>query len=190
MPRHLIVAATSEEAAYVPDGLPVVVTGVGKTAGAAATARALAELASVEDLHVVNIGTAGALRDGVTGLHHPSVVLNHEISADALRTLGYDPRERLEVGIPALGAAEDGPVLATGDVFVTDPVVRNRLADVAQLVDMEGYAVAFAAQQFGVPVHLVKYVSDNADEGAYEWPELVDACARVLGTWLEENLPS
>ena len=75
-------------------------------------------------------------------------------------------------------------MLATGDVFVTDPLVRTRLAGVASLVDMEGYAVAYACRQFGVPVRLVKHVSDNADEGALDWPAMVDASARVLGEWL------
>ena len=75
-------------------------------------------------------------------------------------------------------------MLATGDVFVADRLVRARLAEVATLVDMEGYAVAYACRQFGVPVRLVKHVSDDADEGALDWPARVDASARVLGEWL------
>jgi adenosylhomocysteine nucleosidase len=34
-------------------------------------------------------------------------------------------------------------------------------------------------------VRLVKYVSDAADEGAMDWPTLVDACATELGRWLQ-----
>lgn len=173
-----MVAATAAEAAYVPAGLPVVVTGLGKTAAAVATTRALAEHGSPAGLTVVNIGTAGSLRDGVTGLHEPGVVLNHDLNADAIRALGYDPEERL-----VLPEGSD-LVLATGDVFVTDPAVRARLAAQASLVDMEGYAVAYACRRFGVAVRLVKHVSDNADEGAMEWPDLVDASARALGEWL------
>ena len=173
-------AATAAEAAYVPSGLTVVVTGLGKTAAAVATSRALAGRGDLDRLTVVNIGTAGALRDGLEGIHEPGVVLNHDINAEAIRALGYDPRERLEV------AGDPDTVLATGDVFVADPLVRARLAAVASLVDMEGYAVAFAAQQFGVPVRLVKHVSDNADEGAVDWPALVDASARALGDWLAD----
>lgn len=75
-------------------------------------------------------------------------------------------------------------MLATGDVFVTDPLVRSRLAEVAGLFDMEGYAVAYACRQFDVPVRLMKHVSDNADEGGFDWPAMVDASARVLGEWL------
>lgn len=176
-----MVAATRAEAAYVPDGIEVVITGLGKTAAAVATTRALAGMGDLTGVEILNLGTAGALRDGLTGLHEPGAVLNHDISAEAIRALGYDPEERLQLG--------DGEiVLASGDVFVTDPVVRARLAEAAHLVDMEGYAVAYAARAFGVPVHLVKHVSDNADDSAFDWPAMVDASARVLAEWLERHL--
>ena len=177
----LVVSATTAEAAHVPPGLPLVITGMGKTAAAATTARALAAYDDVADLTVVNIGTAGALRPGLTGLHEPGVVLNHDLSADLVRALGHDPQERLDVG-------ESEVVLATGDVFVSDPVVRDALAERAHLVDMEGYAVAWAARQAGVPVRLVKHVSDVADESALDWPAMVAASALVLGDWLVREL--
>jgi adenosylhomocysteine nucleosidase len=41
----------------------------------------------------------------------------------------------------------------------------------------------------GVPVTLVKQVSDNAGEGAgRSWRQSVDDCAEVLGTWAREHL--
>ena len=52
---------------------------------------------------------------------------------------------------------------------------------------MEGYAVAYACQRLGVPVRLVKHVSDAADESALDWPAVVDASARVLGEWVAEH---
>jgi adenosylhomocysteine nucleosidase len=67
---------------------------------------------------------------------------------------------------------------------VTDPAVRSRLASAAHLVDMEGYAVAFAARHLGVPVTLVKHVSDNADESALDWVDVVAVSAEALGEWL------
>ncbi len=175
--RHLVVAATEAEAAYVPRSLPVLITGIGKTAAATAVARALASYDDLSRLELVNVGTAGALHDHHQGLHEPGVVINHDIDADAIRVLGYDPQERLRCGPGEI-------VLATGDVFVADPAVRARLAARADLVDMEGYAVAYAALQFGVPVRLVKHVSDHADEAAMDWPALVDRSARALGEWL------
>lgn len=181
---YLVVSATKAEAAHVPADVPVVITGVGKTAAAVAVTRALAALPSHDDLVVVNIGTAGALRDGMAGLHEPVAVLNHDLSADALRAFGYDPQELFELREEAAG--EQGVVLATGDLFVSDPLVRDELAQRAHLVDMEGYAVVFAARAFGVPVRLVKHISDNADETALEWVALVDRSARVLADRLAE----
>ncbi|MBS4753880.1 nucleosidase [Nocardioides sp. zg-ZUI104] len=187
MPRPVIVAAVAAEAAHVPAGLDVVVTGIGKTRAATALTRYLATVPDLSDLVLVNLGTAGALREDLgvdpahDGLFEIGTVLNHDINAEAIRALGYDPRERLEIG-------EAPTVLASGDVFVTDPVVRDRLAAQAHLVDMEGYAVAWVAQEFGVPLRMVKHVSDNADEGAMEWVELVEASARILGHWVQEHL--
>ncbi len=180
-PRYLVVTATRAEAAYVPDGLPVVVTGLGKTAAAAATAEALATT-PLDGLTVVNVGTAGSLRPGLSGLFLPSTVLNHDLSADVIRALGYDPQESLPV------PDGDGTVLATGDVFVTRADVRELLAARAHLVDMEGYAVVYACRRRGVRVRLVKHVSDEADERALDWPSLVDHSARELGGWLEREL--
>jgi adenosylhomocysteine nucleosidase len=176
-----VVSAVAGEARYVPAGVPVVVTGVGKTAAAVATARALAER-DTSDLVVLNVGTTGALRDGLSGLYLPSEVVNHDINADAVRALGIDPQETLRVD------GGDGTVLASGDVFVTDPVVRQRLAERAHLVDMEAYGVVYACREYGVPVRVVKHVSDSADETAFDWPALIDASAKVLGEWVRAEV--
>ncbi|SDU74726.1 nucleosidase [Jiangella alkaliphila] len=181
MTSYLIVSATEAEARYVPAGLPVVITGIGKTAAATATTQALAGRAP-DDLVVVNIGTAGALRPGLTGLFTPRRVLNHDLDADLVRALGLDPEELIELPVG------DGVTLATGDRFVADSRLRDELAQRADLVDMEGYAVAYACRRLGVPVRLVKHVSDAADESAMDWPTVVDASARVLGAWLGTEL--
>jgi len=181
MTHYLVVAATTAEAAHVPADLPLLITGMGKTAAAAVTARWLATRDDLAGLVIVNIGTAGSLRDDVEGLFTPGVVLNHDISAEALRAIGHDPEERIVVG-------ESDIVLATGDVFITDPDARDALARRAHLVDMEGYAVVWAARQFDVPVLLVKHVSDKADhQAAFDWPTQVEHSARMLGDWLALN---
>jgi adenosylhomocysteine nucleosidase len=180
----LVVSATAAEAAHVPDGMPVLITGIGKVAAASAVARALA--ARPDITQVINIGSAGALHDHLEGLHEVGRVLNHDLSADLLRQLGIDPQEWLVVAPD--GQLPDGLALATGDLFVTDPIVRSRLAEVADLVDMEGYAVAWACREAGVPVRLVKHVSDKADEQSMAWPDLVDLSARALGEWLAAHL--
>jgi nucleoside phosphorylase len=172
--RPLVVVATEAEAEHVPAGMRMVVTGVGKTPAAVVTTQAVLQ---ERPSRVVNIGSAGALRDGVSGLFEVGTVVNHDMNGDAIRALGYDPLDRLVVG-------GSETVLASGDVFVTDPEVRSRLASYAHLVDMEGYAVAYAARHLGVPVTLVKHVSDNADESALDWASVVSVSARALGEWL------
>lgn len=180
MSRLIVVVAVAEEARYVPAGVEVVVTGIGKTQAAVAVTRAV--LATDGDVQVANIGTAGGLRDDVNGHFEPGVVINHDVNVDAIRALGHDPHERLEL---AHGAAD--VVLATGDAFIDDVAVRDRLAERAMLVDMEGYAVAWACQQLGVPLRMAKHVSDHAGDDAHDWPAMVDRSARELGAWLRST---
>ncbi len=53
---------------------------------------------------------------------------------------------------------------------------------------MEGYAVAAVAHRAGLPVRLVKHVSDEAGDGAARaWRESVDDCARHLADWLQAH---
>ncbi|GAA3150356.1 nucleoside phosphorylase [Kribbella aluminosa] len=180
MTQYLVVSAIAGEARYVPEGIPVLLTGVGKTPAAVAVSRALAER-DTTDLVVLNVGTTGALRDGLSGLFLPSMVINHDVNADAVRAIGLDPQDELRI------EGGDGTVLASGDVFVADPVVRGRLAERAHLVDMEAYGVVYACRAYGVPVRVVKHVSDSADAAALDWPALVDDSAKVLGEWVREN---
>jgi adenosylhomocysteine nucleosidase len=177
--RPLIVVALPEEAAHLDTTFPVLLTGVGKVCATLAVSRALA--GGVLPSEIVNLGTAGALRPGLAGLHEISRVVQHDFDTVTIRAVtGRDFGGPLE--LPGTG-----PVLATGDVFVSDPALRAALAEHADLVDMEGYAVAAAAAAYGVPVRMVKQVSDEADgEAVTGWAESVDRCARLLAGWLND----
>ncbi|BCJ57541.1 nucleosidase [Micromonospora endophytica] len=179
--RPLLVLALAEEAAHLDPQLPVLLTGMGKVNAAGAVAAALAR--GTLPSAVVNLGTAGALHPGWTGTHEVGRVLQHDLDTEFLRGLTGQL-----VGAP-LALTGDGPVLATGDQFIADDQARAQLAERAHLVDMEGYAVASTALRFGVPVRLVKQVSDEAGEGADRtWQESVDACARRLAHWVTHHL--
>ena len=181
--RPLLVMAVEEEAAHLDDGLPVLLTGMGKVNAAAAVATVLA--GAVRPASVVNLGTAGALKSGWSGTHEVREVLQHDLDSPALREL-----TGMSYGLPLeLVPGGTGPVLATGDLFVSEEGARRRLAELADLVDMEGYAVASVARWAGLPVRLVKHVSDEAGEGAAKtWRESVDGCAKVLAAWVRDNL--
>lgn len=168
----LFVVAARAEATAFDHALPVLVTGIGKIRAAASLAACLAVYESAGGLPsaVVNIGTAGALGDHMLGVHRVEIVLLHDFSHSAVRKItGIDEYPPLHVGprdAEGMAAAEPdtGVVLATGDTFVADSAVRDALAEQADLVDMEGYAIAQVAHDFGVPVELIKHVSDSADE--------------------------
>jgi len=183
--RPLLVVAVAEEAAHLGAGLPVLLTGMGKVNAAVAVASVLA--GAVRPASVVNLGTAGALKPGWSGTHEVRTVLQHDLDAAVLHLLtGEDVGVEIDL---SPDPAAPGPVLATGDLFVSDEDARRRLAERADLVDMEGFAVAAAVRAAGLPVRLVKHVSDEAGEGAAKtWRESVDDCARVLAGWVRENL--
>jgi adenosylhomocysteine nucleosidase len=48
---------------------------------------------------------------------------------------------------------------------------------------MEGWAIAVACRHLGVPLRMVKHVSDAADEEAVAWAEKVELSALALGRW-------
>ncbi|MBU6213923.1 MAG: hypothetical protein KGP01_05725 [Actinomycetales bacterium] len=175
----LLVVALPEEAAALDSRLPVLVTGPGKVRAANAVASALA---AARPASVVNIGTAGALREGLVGVHEVGTVLQHDFDdAGVFATLGA------RYGAPIdLGA---GLVLATGDRFVAGGAMREALAVHAHLCDMEGYAVALAAHAVEVPMRLVKLVSDDADESAgATWQAALAGHARTLADWVLHNI--
>ena len=176
----LLVVAVEEEAAHLHVGsLPVLVTGVGKVSAASSLA---AVLSRQRPSRIINLGTAGALRAELAGTHVIGRVVQHDFDDEVIFALtGMRFGEPIELGA--------GPVLASGDVFVSGGEQRERLAARADLVDMEGYAVARVSRQFGLPVTLVKEVSDSAGENAgRSWTEALDACAERLGAWVRREV--
>ena len=180
--RPLLVVALEEEARHLHvSELPILVTGVGKVCAAAALA---AVLARQRPSRIINLGTAGALRAGLAGTQIIGRVIQHDFDDVTIAELtGGHFGEPIE--FPA-----DGPVLGSGDVFVSGGPAREALvARGVDLVDMEGYAVARVARTFGLEVMLVKEISDGAGEAAgTSWSDNLDECAERLGVWLRAVL--
>jgi adenosylhomocysteine nucleosidase len=178
----LLVVAVGLEAEELRTTLPVLITGVGKLASGQAVMETIAPLALEQrPSTLINLGTAGALIDEMTGTHLIGRVLQHDLDGLAIEALvGHNPSPEMILG--------NGPTLATGDSFISSHRDRQRLSQRAQLVDMEGYAVASAAKRLGIEVMLVKHVSDYANESAAgTWAQGVAACSHRLGTWLQEQ---
>lgn len=179
MPRILFVSATAEEAAHLPADALVLISGVGTMNTAVSLATHLADLGSERPDRIVNVGTAGALRDGLAGVYEIHEVLQHDFSDEFISEMLGQPIPNMRQLLPVthLPAAR----LATGDAFIHDSVTRDRLAQRSDLVDMEGYAIARIGAAFDIPVTLLKQVSDKADESAYQtWSGAVDLGARAL----------
>lgn len=176
----LFVAALEEETRALPAHVEVCHLGVGKVQAAAALAARLA--AEPCDL-VVNVGTAGGLHGQPLGeVVEIATVHQHDFDhAGVSRFVG-----RMLPGGPL---SLDGPPeargrLATGDRLIASAVDRTRLASSADVVDMEGYAIAATARAFGRPAWMAKAVSDRAGEDLeIEWPEALARCSEALAAW-------
>lgn len=176
----LVVALELEAVALRELGLPMLVTGAGKVNAAVAVATAI-NVARPREL--INVGTAGALKDHVRGTHVVSTVLEHDIDDDAIHAI-----TDVHCSLP-INLAREGMILATGDRFIASASDRALLAVVADIVDMEGYAIAKAAAHAGVALTMVKHVSDQADESAsVSWVDTVTHCSHALASWVRDHV--
>jgi adenosylhomocysteine nucleosidase len=176
----MIVVALRSEAAHLRRD-DVVLTGIGKVSAAVAVSRAIAER---RPPLVLNVGTAGALHDGLEGAHVIGRVIEHDVDHEGLARFTGEP----SVGEIVLDPDEP-TTLATGDQFVSSAELRAVLAVRAQLVDMEGFAVAKACEAAGVPCRMVKVVSDTAsDDAADSWKAQADRTARLIAEVVAEHV--
>ena len=159
-----------------PAVLATLVSGAGKTAAAVAVTRRLARLPETAGIRVLNIGTAGGLRDDCPELVRPSQAWAWDLDAQSLTALGIPVEDRLPL------ESGDGPVIATGDTLVAAEELREVLRRQACVVDMECFAVVSACRSFGVPVQSLKWISDRAAAAAARrWVGSVDRGAQVIG---------
>jgi adenosylhomocysteine nucleosidase len=176
----LFVAALEEETRGFAAHVEVCHLGVGKVQAAAALA---ARLAHDPCELVVSVGTAGGLHGQPIG-QVVEVATVHQHDFDHVGVSAFVGRE-----LPGGPLRLDGPPgatgrLATGDRLITSSSARRRLAREADVVDMEGYAVAATARAFGRPLWIAKAVSDRAgEEVALEWPEALERCSDALLAW-------
>lgn len=173
----LLVAGAADRAGL---DLPVVLSGVGKVAAAAALQRAILEH---RPRAVVMVGVAGGLAPDLKALSvvvaRDAVQWDVDLTAfgsapgtlnDGRRFLPMDEtgtRLALEAALELGLAARTGRV-ATGDSFLADVARAHWIARTfdADAVDMEGAAAAQVAADNGVPMVLVRVISDASGDGA------------------------
>jgi adenosylhomocysteine nucleosidase len=155
----LVVALEAELPAKMIAGWHVVYTGVGKINAAASLCAALM---NNTPMRVVNFGSAGCPRRGLSGIHEVTSFVQRDMDVRALGfALGQTPFE--DEVIISLGRA--GLSCGTGDNFVSAPPEIE-----SDLVDMEAYALAKICQQRKIEFYCFKFVSDKADgDAASDW---------------------
>lgn len=167
-PSLLVVVALPMElqGRYAARGVPVLYTGVGKVNATLALTEALmAYRASGRDLpRVVNLGTAG----GRSVATHTLVGCHRFVQRDMDVTglgfaLGETPYDTLPPLIehPRRFAALPEALCGSADAFDT-----GTAGLAAEVVDMEGYALAKVCRQFSAAFACAKYVTDGADGAA------------------------
>ncbi len=168
------------------EGLPVVVVqcGVGKV-NAALCVQALCDCYSVT--HIVNTGVAGSLNAELDigdfviskdAIYHdfdchvinpnysvgqvPGMTVRSFPADDVLMKLAYAAANELCPGHAHIGT------VASGDQFVCNKEQKESIVENtnALCTEMEGAAISHAAYRNGVPVVVVRAISDKADDSA------------------------
>ena len=107
---------------------------------------------------IINYGTAGSLKDNLTGLYEVSKFFQRDMDASEL---GFEIGETPFDNISNISFGNDGLSIGTGDNFVSQqPKI------ITDLVDMEAYAIAKVCLLKKINFLCFKYISDNADKNA------------------------
>lgn len=181
--KLLVAAATGEVQAFGKEieGFELLVTGIGKLRAAVRLTQAL-ERGQYDEIVVV--GTAGCVDDTLAaGVHDISRALQHDV-----QNLAGVVGEHVSLP-PVVETGREGLTIATGDSFVDDSSVVATVRGLgASLIDMETYPLIWVANEYGVPIRVVRVVSDSAEDGATElWDEVVARCSTELWAWLQSE---
>jgi adenosylhomocysteine nucleosidase len=124
----------------------------------------------------------GPTRDPASGQLDPVFFpAGPELLAAARRAAATVKPSRLPDAEPGPAARISEGVIVTGDSFIASPVVRDRLRSElkASAVEMEGAAVAQVCARFGVPLIVIRSVTDRAEAQAMpSYQRFVDLASR------------
>ena len=149
----LILVALEQELpkSYLP-GWKIIYTGVGKVNTSFAISRSYLDY---KPEYVVNYGTAGSLNKNISGLIEVSKFYQRDMD---VRGLGFQLGQTPFENDFFVQLNKNGYSCGTGDSFVMGPDPWFNTADI-DCVDMEGWALAYVAQQYGIPFRSWKYIN-------------------------------
>ena len=144
--------------------------GVGKVNAALGVCRFVQEFKPTK---IINFGTAGSLKDNLTGLVEATSFYQRDMDA---RPMGFFLGQTPFEDDICIYLDRPGVSCGSGDSFVTS--TPELLTDI---VDMEAFALAKFARQAGIDFHCFKYISDSADSDAPKsWKDSVISSSEIF----------
>ena len=170
-----VMAAQAEYGPHLRSRFTPLITGVGPVEAAVVLSAALSRMAALSSLPdiVVSLGSAGSRTLEQTGVYQVASVSYRDMDASALgfakgQTPFLDLPVTLELAhrIPGIPAA----ILSTGANIVSGAAYDGIVAD---MVDMETFALLRACQRFNAPLIGLRGISDGAAELRHvsDWTE-------------------
>lgn len=155
MMNDIILIALEDESPNLKKYSNVFFTGIGKIN---ATNVCTEVIVRYKPKRIFNFGTAGGITVS-NGLHKIGKFVQRDMLCVGLGfPEGVTPLED-DSGVIRIG---DGLTCSSGDNFVTN----NSLTIPADVVDMEGYALAKICKKYNVEFQCFKYITDDGDENA------------------------
>lgn len=170
----LLVMALAEESGdfFENAGHQPLYTGIGQVKAATALTKAIFER---KPATIINLGTAGSF---------------HLVQGQCVECSGFIQRRENEKGpfskkiqSPSYLTSLPRVVCGTADFIQTEKQPEMLF----EIMDMEGYALAYAAQQFQIPFFSIKYISDNSNGNIiHDWKKnLISSREKLLQIYLE-----
>lgn len=173
----IILVALPEELDASLVKYPVIYTGVGLSNAALMTYEAIVQH---QPQHIINYGSAGALKD-ISGLLTVAAVCQRDANCEPLRERGF----MLGENILYYQSGQSGVRCGSGNNFVTDP--DQWTLDHCDIVDMELWAIAKVCDRLGVSWTSKKWISDKADNNAgMVWEDSLRAGQAAFVKWINE----
>jgi adenosylhomocysteine nucleosidase len=131
----------------------IIYSGVGKIN---ATFAATNLINTLKPIQIINYGTAGSVNDKIVGLNECTNFIQHDIDASPLGFIkGQTPYDKINM---ISSKYNNGITCASGDSFIVNN--REILADI---VDMEAYAIAKVCKIMKIKFSCYKFITDNAN---------------------------
>ena len=143
---------------YQNNQIILIESSIGKVASSLATS-ILIEKYDVSKL--INIGLAGALKKiSADSAYFVSSVTQHDVFIPYVE-YQQDMYKSINCIVP--DNTNNSLVLTTGDQFIND---GSNIANNADIVDMEGFAIAYVADKYNIPITMIKGISDDANSSS------------------------